>query len=45
VLSEDGWFSTGDIGVDKDNYLFITTDKKDLCNRGVNSSPAPSKTR
>src|SRR5260370_8937912 len=26
VLSEEGWFSTGDIGyVDKDNYRFITT--------------------
>ncbi len=42
VISEDGWFSTGDVGhIDDDGFLFITDRKKDIFKLSTGKYVAP----
>lgn len=42
VLSEDGWYSTGDIGtIDQDGFVFITDRKKDILITAGGKNVAP----
>lgn len=45
VLTEDGWFHTGDAGYIEDSFLFLTERIKDLfkTSNGKYIAPRPSK--